>query len=535
MKFHMRNQSELMQSNRFINFLMETSILYYVSSCLLLFGAYLMMHSSLLNDNFIIRYIETYGLYWLYEITLAVICILVLRRLKLTDDGLILASLGILILLDPTFFNNVFYTYNLRIGLIVNSICLVLALALYFLMVFYGGVPVTRKASIAVAATALFVYGYPALLNLGLSEGLKSNYFYLLWWVPFLLLVFTHDFGISVPITWRLESVGESSLKRFMAAQIIIMEYIITSHLIESNIGYRLTFYAVYLTPLLLTGCMFVYVMKPRFHDQINGRQLVWVGAGLGAILSLGQPEVFVHKIFWGLSVTPFRVAMVAILLYFLVFLKLFKFERYRIAMLCVPFLMFLGLRTWPFAYLAVLFLILAIVGRKWPYLLVGGVASIISISTSLPALTEGLKPFLAMQAVGLWSCFLLLKNKIQKRELIVSIIAIMLLLIALQYHHIYSLTYYRLHYVALGVLLGAAGYLYKSIGLKIISAAVIATAILWNFRKAIAGMADAVQGAFSSGIIIIVLAFCALLVGYYLSVLKKRKHNAKLGKTGAQ
>src|SRR5437899_3250423 len=82
----------------------------------------------------------------LYVILLTGQCLLVLRRLSLLEDGLVMAGMALFLFLDPTFFNNVFYTYKLNVGLEVNSLCLILSMSLYAILKSVGNIPWTRRS-----------------------------------------------------------------------------------------------------------------------------------------------------------------------------------------------------------------------------------------------------------------------------------------------------------------------------------------------------------------------------------------------------
>ena len=76
--------------DRIINFFINSAVLYYISCCLLLYGVHSRFpapsptaHVPWDLASFLARYYHTYGVFLLYVVILAGLCLLVLRRLVL--------------------------------------------------------------------------------------------------------------------------------------------------------------------------------------------------------------------------------------------------------------------------------------------------------------------------------------------------------------------------------------------------------------------------------------------------------------------
>jgi len=501
-----------------LDFFMRTGLLYYLSCCFLLLGTYIMMRSTILSTSFIIKYYQTYSLYWLYEIILVVLSIILIKKLKLTKDGLVLSALGILLLIDPTFFNNVFYSYNLKIGISVNTICLLFALVLFLSLIYIGNIPHHLGTMIFAIGTIIFVYLYPILLNLHLAaEALTNNLFYILWWLPALLLMLTWGYDHALPAKDAYVEENERDAAKFISWQMIVGVFVLFSHLVESNVGYGLTFYAIYLSPFILAVTLLAYSLFPDFHFTVNGKQLIWVAVLLSTMFASFQDDIFKHSLSFGLTLTPLRFTLIAQAVIFLLFWKRYRQLRYMVAFLLCPFFMLIGLKFWPFVYLTLIFTVLAVMRKHWVYALIAGLAFWGLMMFVLPSSLGKINPLIFIQGSGLWAAFVIWFYDLKEKNNLLNAIAVLLLITAMLFG-------YKYYFLGLSLFLLLAGILLKQSTIKIISVCSTIVGLVWVLNKLILLLKQRMGFIFGTGVITIVISFILLFLGFYFSVLKTKK-----------
>lgn len=523
--------------DRIIGFLIDTAVLYYVSCCLLLLGAYSMMHSPWLPGGFVMRYCETYGIFLSYVIMLTGLCLLVLRRLSLAEDGLVMAGMSLLLLLDPTFFNNVFYTYSLNVGLAVNSFCFLLGVGLYAALMKIGGIPWTKRSATVTAVAAIFVYYYPVGLNAHWPEITTQRYFYWLWWTPLVVAIICEQMHEMVKRS-SAPAIADSLRQRFLAAGILIVFYIILSHLLEANYAYPLEFHVEYLTPVLLATGLLFFKLRPYLgmHDW----KFIWSCAFLAGCCSCASTEGantegLIVNLPGGIALSPFRCGLGAVALLFLYFWKMHRGRSYAVAAAACLLSVVSGsslsdclfnifhFHFVPFFFLALVF----------------AACSIIERTPILPALAGGCLTIAILSLVPVWGY--------QKWAIFLQTWAIWIGLVQWHYHRyarqriysilgafVFSLTSVMClvsHHRAWG-----ADYLIVIIGL-FCAGRFLKNSALWGLalfgamagplylsRQQLVSAGKQFRHMLSSGLLVTILAFFMLPLAYYMSVLKKRR-----------
>lgn len=341
-------------ANRLATFLMETAVLYFLSGCLALLGVYSMMKSPLLSGGLLSRYFEADIILLIYIVMLAVFCLLVLRRLALPVDGLVLAGLALLLALDPAFFNDVFYTTSLRAGLLVGALSFVLGMGVYAALIRFAGIPWMKSAAAMIALTSFFVSFYPVGLNLGWAAEGRAWYLYGLWWAPLVIVMLCLPRRRETEI--RGAAVFPEPMKQwFVRSCVTIVFYILFSHLIEAGYAYGMPFRAFYLTPGFLALGLLVY-RRARAFD-VDVRQLVWLFGLAASFCAVVKSGTLLLHLPGGLVVSSFRCGLVAVALFFLYFWKYSGDKRYAD-------------RSWAFASL--LLFLMVVSGNSWPEALAG-------------------------------------------------------------------------------------------------------------------------------------------------------------------
>jgi hypothetical protein len=535
---------------RAIEFVIENAVLYYVSCCLLLLGTYLIMHSSWLSADFLMRYIETYSLFLAYAISLSGLCLLVLRRLGLVEDGLVMAGMALFLILDPTFFNNVFYTYKLNVGLIVNSICFVFSLSLYAALTKIGRVPWTRRSAALTALAGLFVYFYPAGLNAGWTEETVGGYFYGLWWMPLVVallcerLLRRRDSSEQANSEHREETdatgkrsgsaaIAERMRQRFLIACILIVTYIVLSHLAEANYTYSLEFHAEYLTPTFLAAGILFFKSKPELGS--NGRSFLWICAVMAACCSFaGAGSTF--RLPWGVILSPFHHGLGAVALFMLYFWKTYRNRSWAMAAVVCMLLVVSGhslpdsvsnishFHFLPFAYLAIVFAVFSAIERVPVFPTLAGACLLITILslTTIPG-PEQLVIFLQTGAV--WAAVVQWYFYQESRQGIYSLAGAFVFLLSVV---MFCGSTHRLawgaDYVIVVFGLFFAGWLLENGFLRALSLSGAVGVPLYFARNQLVSAGTALRRIVNSGLLAMITAFLLLPLAYCLSAVKMRR-----------
>jgi hypothetical protein len=532
--------------DRLVSFLIDTAVLYYVSCCMLLYGAYSMMHSPWLPGSDLVRYCETYGIFLTYVIVLTGLCLLVLRRLSLPEDGLVMAGMSLLLILDPTFFNNVFYTISphVGLGLAVNSFCFALGMGLYAATVKIGGVPWTRRSAAVTTLAAVFVYYYPAGFNAGWQDATVERYFSLLCWTPLVVATICERFKFEeAPADQRQEaqSSGQAAIpermrRRFLVAGILIVFYIILSHLIAANYTYTLLFHEEYLTPVFLAAGLLFFKLSPGLGFSGQCRPLLWMGAALAAYCSLPATNSLTINLPLGIALSPFRYGFVAVAVYLLYFWRAYRQRSWVVAAtLCLllalsgPSLQNAAFNIFhfhftPFAFLTVLFIGLSVLKGTPVFPTLAGGCLLISILALTP-LQDDHKLILFLQAWAVWIGFIQWRYHQYARQWIYSVLGgFVFALAAVMCLNGAPRWAWRSDYVIVIIGLFCAGRFLKNVVLWILSLLGTLAAPLYLARNQLAFLAGEFRGIASPGLLATMLAFLMLPLAYFLSVFKKRR-----------
>lgn len=520
-----------LSGSRMIPLFMNSNCLYLMSVCLLLIGTLLMMHSPILSTSPLAKNIQIYAILQLYEVLLIIICIFLMRRVRLFKDGLMLAGIEILLFLDPTFFNNVFYTIDLAIGLMVNLACFVLLIFKYAVLVRCAGLPHARRFGAILIITSLFVYFYPALLSRSMTGAVVDNFYYLFCWLPLFLVALMPPRGTLIDTVKTRAALTKRQMESFVLTIFVICNYIIISHLVESLVGYGLDFRAAYISPFLISLCFLIAKLKPRFVASTEGKQVFLFLTIIAILLSLVPAEAFAYKTILSIWLSPFRYTLAAIMVLNFSLWFSSKQKQYLFALLIWGCFLFSGgslaalfdhivrFRSLPYFYISGSFALLALLRKQWVYLYVAGLPLLLLALAKLLSVPATGAYFIICQIAGAWTILVLWRYKHSKRfAMSLSILSFMILYAFLRStFHEYP-EYYTLYFWSLIITSCIAAYLSQSKSLGTISLLGILGRLFYIGREQLLEF-------IRSGLLVMILAFITLLMGLFVSLLKRRKN----------
>ncbi|MBZ5521953.1 MAG: hypothetical protein LAP21_06900 [Acidobacteriia bacterium] len=520
--------------NRVAAFLMETAVLYFLSCCLALLGVYSMMKSPLLAGGLLPRYFEAYGTFFVYVVMLTVFGLLVLRRLALPVDGLVLAGLALLLVLDPVFFNDVFYTFNPQAGMLAGTISLVLGMGLYFALIRFGGVPWTKNAAAMIVLSAIFVSYYPAGLSIPWPAEAKGWYFYWLWWAP-LAIVMVCQPGRSVPEISGGAAIPAPMRKWFIRACAIIVFYIVYSHLLEAGYAYALPFHAMYLTPGFMAMGLLICRMRQLDSDRWR---LVWVCGLAAAFCAAMKADNLLIRLLPGVALSPFRCGLIAVALFFLYCWKKSgekEYEDRSWAVAAAILLLFVvsgnsltealssvaGLHFVPFFYLALVLGIFAAFTETSVIPTLAGWAFLIAVIALLPV--RGADPIGAFYQAGvIWFGLVQWRYHGRARPWAYSVAGAFAYSISVIMWLVGHQPEWVADYLVLVVCMFFAGKALKNAFLWTLSVLGMLAAPLYLARSPLGSVIMELRRVFGFGTLMTMFAFLMLPMAYCMSVMKK-------------
>lgn len=532
-----------------VAFLMETALLYYVSCCLLLLGTYSIMHSQL-PGSLLMGYCESYGLYLVYVAVLTVLCLLVFRRLLLMEDGLVMAGLALFLVLDPAFFNNVFYTYNLSIGLEANSFCAVLSAGVYVVLIKVGGVPWTKRFTMVTALTAGFVYYYPAGMNANLLPKATDAYFYALCWIPLLVAILCEPLTSVRPVsepgqgeqprtTSEIQPPGSTVLPDhmkhvFLVATTLVVFYIVLSHLIAASYAYSLEVRPEYLAPTFLAAGLLFFKLRPTLGTQ--GRRFLWVPAFLAGWCSCAASENPMVNIPWGITLSPFRLGFGAVAVFALHFWKKYRTRSWAVAAVICLLLVVSGtslsdaafnishFRFVPWFFLAVVFALCSLFKEGPAFPTLAGGCLMVAVLSPVPAEYDD-KLVIFLQLWTAWIAFIQWHfYQLTRQWSYSSAGAFILSLSAMMcYSSPHRLAWGIDYFLVITVLLLAGRFLENGF-LWMLSLSGILAAPLYLARNQLLSATAELRRIVNKGLLLTIIAFLLLPLAYFLSSLKTRQ-----------
>lgn len=242
-------------SGRFLQRVIEGNYFYVLSAALMLYGSYLLMRSPVITGTEFTRTLKTLLVLQGYELLVIVAAVAIVRRLKILDDAFTLLLIELVLLLDPTFFTNSFYTMTNAASGWVNVACSVLAPIKLAVLLAALRIRLDLRAWAAFVFAVVFVYLAEGPLCMKEPKVSHAFYYYLIAWAPVC-------FAAILPAVPRIiVSVGggEDYLpkERRGSLNIVLLAlplFMLVSHTVESAHVFRLRYYLFHLSPLALAA-----------------------------------------------------------------------------------------------------------------------------------------------------------------------------------------------------------------------------------------------------------------------------------------
>lgn len=291
---------------------------YFLSAALMLLGCYELMHATELTREIFQRTLKTLLILQGYELLVIATALVIVWRFKVLDDAFSLLLVELLLLLDPTFFSNSFFTMLKSEdtmlsaqGILVNVACFGLVPLKLFIL--QRGLKL--RLSGAGWASFLFAAAYACLVEGPLSRRVQlghlapATYHYLMDWGPL-------AFALLAPPLRRMvasaspapDYISDARRKVLAAALLVVPLAIIFAHLIESARVHELNLYAFDFAPAALAaGVLLIRQANPRspggmrrllfLCDACALAALLLSSKWLSPVLATGKPHAVLYAV----------------------------------------------------------------------------------------------------------------------------------------------------------------------------------------------------------------------------------------------
>lgn len=269
--------------------IIECCALYLLSVLFLLGGVASAMTSPLLGGTGVAADLPLWGVMNLYDVAVLLVIGFLFAKPERREDGYYLAMAAVALTMDPTLFNNRFYTHDPSYGLILNSLGLVLALAKITVLSRVCGVPLSRSALVSTGAALGLIYMGGAPFNLEAFTA-DAAYFSLLCWAPLVLAFLAPGpeyFEVDPADPVEVASIRTLEF-RFVA---LILPFLgIALHLWQMPRIYDLPTQLGLLSPWLLA----MILLSARFYPESIEEMLpaYAAGAGLSFAFVIASPDL---------------------------------------------------------------------------------------------------------------------------------------------------------------------------------------------------------------------------------------------------
>lgn len=249
--------------------------MYLFSGFCMLYAVYLLMGTSTGPTELrILPDLTLLGTMKFYEVLATVFAVIVYRKLRIENDGLILGFVAIALYLDPTLFNTRFHSAGRFAGLAVNGVCLALCVAGLAVLKNIGGLPITTAGARGVAVGAAGIYLSASFLD---SEATGQDHlYYLLWFLPLAAALAARK--------WYEPEVEPRQMRHHYLN--IVLTYapfaLLVRHLYVMQGVYECRAYAANLAPVVLGLAV---LMDKTFTTIRSSTPLALIGFGWGALM----------------------------------------------------------------------------------------------------------------------------------------------------------------------------------------------------------------------------------------------------------
>lgn len=267
----------------------------------------------------------------IYECLLILMGILLLRRGH-KRDAATLFVLEAFFLVDAGFLNSEIFTFDLRIGLAVNAVLLILAAA-KVAAVFLGlGVPIRSGRYGLVLGQMCLLMAMPGVFKLvasGTGATLQPWALYAVWWIVGL-----------IPIAYLILTEISETIDRHrgvIGAFVILPTISILAHLCTSNWVYHVRWHSANLTPLLLGLAIAIGASDRHVRNVALRMRLQLLLPILAIALAAASPTPSLEFLVAGITINPLRLTGLGAVIVFVHGLIIHRHPYFGIAgMLCL-------------------------------------------------------------------------------------------------------------------------------------------------------------------------------------------------------
>ena len=257
---------------------------YFFSAALMLLGCYMMMHATALTSAIFLHALKTLLILQGYEVLVIATSLVIVWRLKTIDDAFSLLLVELLLLLDPTFFSNSFFTILKNDhtmlatqGVLVNVVCFVLVPLK--LAILQRGLKLRFSngcwAAFIFAAVFAYLAEGPLSRRMPLPFLTGATYHYLLAWGPLLLAFLAPPLKkMAVSTSADAQHITPERLKALGVLLIVLPLVVIVAHLVESARVHELKLYPFDFAPLALAIGV-ILIRQIDFEIVVGKRNLL--------------------------------------------------------------------------------------------------------------------------------------------------------------------------------------------------------------------------------------------------------------------
>ena len=298
---------------RVLAFAIKKNFIYLISAFFVLLGCLLLMNGEAMATGSVFgKTVLLLGVIQLYELLLALVGYSVYKRMGVDHDGLMLALISILLLFDPTFFNNRIYMCadSIALGFMVNLALFFLAFLKIWVLVDQTKIPFTSRFTKTMIGTAAYIYLVPTFMHTCPAAYRPLLHFLLLAAVPLVPIALSrprHE-GKCSDRPW-------SSLHyRFEKYAFFLPMCILPLHLFELGMIYNLSSNISFVPWLLFAmGALAMKMGGEFFRSSWIHYTLVWFACAAASYLT-GTTGYLIL----GEALTPLRLVLAAGSLYML-------------------------------------------------------------------------------------------------------------------------------------------------------------------------------------------------------------------------
>jgi hypothetical protein len=286
----------------FVRRFIEGNYFYVLSAISMMAGCYLLMPSGELTDaEQFARRLKSLLALQSYEFLVITAAAVIVWKLGRLSDAFTLLVIELVLLFDPTFFTNAFYTLRTNgaaftnpEAALTNFLCLGLVPLKIIVLVRALHLELKPRTYAGLAVAAGLVYLGEAPLNLEGFPLTESAYYYLLGWGALLTIVAFPSLEKILARTNKemLEPGQWTWLPRFLFS---IPVAIVAAHYLESASVYEITFYPVYLGPLLVAGAYGILKLASPKMDVL--KRIVAIDAFLLIALLCSLPAANIGSV----------------------------------------------------------------------------------------------------------------------------------------------------------------------------------------------------------------------------------------------